>query len=218
MLCGAWLPGHEFYFASGSADRTVRLWDIRSSGERACLSTLNMHASRITEGRRMKDWALEKMRFGDGNYRNDRGMVKDEDLLYPTDVRRMGDVDRRRPPVSSSFQVTGASAISQVSGRKHLPDGYSSSISLCFSPDIFLHFFFTIFLVLSFFPTISSNFISLLSPSLSLFIVPFFLFSSPLFSSFTYVTPLNLLVISTTLMLVLSRPCVSREMGENTLI
>ena len=43
VLCGEWVPGREFQLATGGVDTTVRLWDIRRSGESACLATLDMN-------------------------------------------------------------------------------------------------------------------------------------------------------------------------------
>lgn len=37
-----WSPRSPYLLATGSADRTVRLWDIRRSGASACLMSLDM--------------------------------------------------------------------------------------------------------------------------------------------------------------------------------
>eukprot|EP00752_Nemacystus_decipiens_P004205 g3843.t1 len=39
----AWSPRSEFLLATGSADQTARLWDIRRSGASACLISLDQH-------------------------------------------------------------------------------------------------------------------------------------------------------------------------------
>ncbi|CAM9742078.1 unnamed protein product [Pylaiella littoralis] len=51
----AWSPTSEFLLATGSADQTARLWDIRRSGASACLISLDQHQEEEEEGDEEED-------------------------------------------------------------------------------------------------------------------------------------------------------------------
>mmetsp|Transcript_10675 Transcript_10675/g.18861 ORF Transcript_10675/g.18861 Transcript_10675/m.18861 type:complete len:460 (-) Transcript_10675:46-1425(-) len=49
VLSCAWSPVSEYVLATGSRDKSVRLWDLRKSGEKACFATLDQHNSRRSQ-------------------------------------------------------------------------------------------------------------------------------------------------------------------------
>ncbi|GBG32047.1 DNA excision repair protein ERCC-8 [Hondaea fermentalgiana] len=51
----AWSPASEYVLATGSFDRSIRLWDLRRSGDKACFATLDQHRTPLEQRRALID-------------------------------------------------------------------------------------------------------------------------------------------------------------------